>query len=156
MLGKAAALAVMTVAGLSPYWLRRRRVPRPRGVRVAVRAELVAAVTAVAVASALVGCPDPPRAATVAAEQAAGRPPLAALVGRPAVAVAAGAGPYVLGWSLSPPRPGRVQVKLTVVGAQPGTGYGTQRSPPTAPTARRRCGPDCARAGSAASPAPPL
>ncbi|MFB7190657.1 copper resistance CopC/CopD family protein [Streptomyces sp. NPDC056230] len=122
VLGKAAALAVMTVAGLSHYWLRRRRVPRPRGVRVAVRAELVAAVTAVAVASALVGYPDPPRAATVAAEQAAGRPPLAALAGRPAAAVAAGAGPYVLGWSLSPPRPGRVRVELTVVGAQPGDG----------------------------------
>ncbi|MFF7191668.1 copper resistance protein CopC [Streptomyces sp. NPDC008222] len=120
LVGKAAALAVLTVAGLTHYWLRRRRVPRPRGVRVAVRAELVAAVTAVAVASALVGYPDPPRAATVAAEQAAGRPPLAALAGQQTVAVAAGAGPYVLGWSLSPPRPGRVRVKLTVVGAQPG------------------------------------
>ncbi|MFB7115427.1 copper resistance protein CopC [Streptomyces sp. NPDC056291] len=150
VLGKAAALAVMAVAGLIHYWLRSRRVPRPRGVRVAVSGELVAAVTAVAVAAALVGYPDPPRAGTVAAEEAAGRPPLAALASEPAAAVAADSGPFVLGWSLSPPHLGRVRVRLTVVGAQPGDGlrdaaFSARRADGTSPVraALRPCGFGC-------------
>lgn len=118
---KTVALAVIAVLGLA-HNRARTRGAGTRGVRLAVRAEVVAILGTVAVATFLVGFPDPPR--EEAAHEAAAEADLTLedLADEPAVSVPAVAGPYVVGLTVTPPKPGDVQLRLRILGAEAGDG----------------------------------
>ncbi len=87
-----------------------------------VRGELVALAGALAVATALVGFPNPP--ADAAAQERATRvdPVLAALEGREAVSLAEASGRFTVALSLLPPEPGRIEARVQLLGTEPGDG----------------------------------
>jgi copper transport protein len=119
LLLKTAAFVVIAGLGLTHYVLRRIPKPRIRWLKLPLRAEAGAIAVAVALATVLVGFPNPPRE-TEAAEHPEDDDSLGALVQRDAVSVAQGSGPFVVGLSLTPARPGPVDVRVDVLGVEPG------------------------------------
>ncbi|MGH2698815.1 MAG: copper resistance D family protein [Actinomycetota bacterium] len=119
LLLKAVAFVVIAGLGLSHYVLRRLPTPSTRRLTLPLRAEAGATVVAVALATVLVGFPNPPRET-----EAAGRPEdassIAEFVRRDALSVAQGSGPFVVGLSLAPARPGPVDFRVDVLGVEPG------------------------------------
>jgi copper transport protein len=119
VLGKILLFAVMVALGALHY--RRRRRPEsgdaPR-LRLPVRAELVAAVGALALAALLVGFPNTPREQAVAASSAEGG--LSVLAEGEVLSVAAASGDVVVALSLLPPAPGEVEVRVHVEGVEAG------------------------------------
>ncbi len=119
LLLKTAAFLVIAGLGLSHYVLRRMPTPSTRRLKLPLRAEAVATVTAVALATMLVGFPNPPRESE-AAEQQESANSIADFVQRDAVSVAQGSGPFVIGLSLAPAQPGSVDFRVDVLGLEPG------------------------------------
>ena len=121
LLGKIIAILVMAAFGVAHYRSRDARDPPVRRIRDLVAGELGTAVIAFVLATVLVGFPSPPReeAATEAAENAGGAS-LTLVDTRPAASVASADGPFILGLSVLPPRPGSVTFRLDVIGEQPG------------------------------------
>lgn len=117
---KAAAFAGMAGLGLAHHLLRRRAPHRTAALRRAVGGEAGVLAGAVILATVLVGFPNPPRDEQAVAAEATASDRLVAFLDRPAVSVAEEAGPYVVGISLAPPRPGRVTVRLDVLGVEAG------------------------------------
>ena len=118
---KSVPLLGMAAAGIT-HNRRRRRQDRATGDRARLRrplvAEVVAAAVGIAVATALVGFPNPPRedATAVASVDVPGRLQQV-LDSGPALTFAGATGPYVLGVTVTPPRPGEVTVLAQVLGA---------------------------------------
>ncbi len=119
LLLKTAAFVVIAGLGLSHYVLRRMPTPSAGGLNLPLRAEAGAALIALALATVLVGFPNPPRE-TEAPEQQDGANSIVQFVRRDAVSVAQGSGPFVVGLSLAPARPGPVDFRVDVLGVEPG------------------------------------
>ena len=118
LLLKTVAFAMIAGLGATHYLLR--RVPTASGrLKLPLRAEAGAIAVAVALATVLVGFPNPP-GETEAAGHAEDEDSLGTLVEGDAVSVAQGSGPFVVGLSLAPSRPGPVEVRVDVLGAEPG------------------------------------
>jgi copper transport protein len=119
LLLKTAAFVVIAGLGLSHYVLR--RVPRPSATRLKLplRAEAAAIAVAVGLATVLVGFPNPPRESEAAGHQEDASS-IIQFVRRDAVSVAQGSGPFVIGLSLTPARPGPVDFRVDVLGVEPG------------------------------------
>jgi hypothetical protein len=83
--------------------------------------ELSAATVAVILAVVLVSFPNPPREDAIA-EQLASASPIAQITRQPAVSLADASGPFIVGLTLSPPRPGTVSVQLQIIGVEAGDG----------------------------------
>lgn len=118
---KAWVFLAMVGTGMVHY--RRRRLPEGRSsLSLPLRTELVGAALALVVATALVGFPNPPRQAEASERTAGVDPVLSRLAGSDALSVADASGPFVLGLTVLPPRPGPVELRLQVVGTDPGDG----------------------------------
>ena len=148
VLAKGAAFTAMALIGLE-HWRRRRRDGAHASVSWLVRAEAAVAVAALAVATLLVGFPNPPREA--AAAIAANDPVsvLEATLEQPSVSLAGRSGPYVVGVTVTPPRPGPVDVVVQVEGVEPGDALRDVRVAATGPTDTTtelsECGAGCYR-----------
>jgi copper transport protein len=117
---KAGAFLGMIVAGMVHY--RRRHRPGKSSLAVPLRVEAVGAALALAVATALVGFPNPPRQAEASERTTGGDPVLSHLAGTDALSVADASGPFVIGLTVLPPRPGPVELRVQVLGIDPGDG----------------------------------
>lgn len=148
VLAKGAAFTAMALVGLE-HWRRRRRGVAEASISWLVRVEALVAVAALAVATLLVGFPNPPREA--AAATAANDPVsvLQATLAQSSVSVGGRSGPYVVGVTVTPPRPGPVDVVVQVEGVEPGDALREVRVAATGPTdttARlTECGVGCYR-----------
>lgn len=116
---KVGAFLIMAGLGLAHYLLRRASETGIGGLRIAIRSEAVAAAVAVALATTLVGFPNPP-GESEAAEDAGGSIGLTKVAGGGALSVAEASGPFIVGLTLVPPAPGPVLVRVDVVGVEPG------------------------------------
>lgn len=116
VVAKTVAFAAMATLGFLHY--RRRRAGADAGrVTRPVRAELATAVLALVLATVLVGFPNPPR--QEAALAAAGG--LASVIdGEDALSLARPAGDLVVALSVLPPEPGPVELRIDVLGLEPG------------------------------------
>lgn len=122
VLAKVALIIAMAGLGLT-HQVRHRRAPVPESaLRRPLRLELVAAGLAIAAATALVGFPNPPREAEAIARAAGTDPVLADLASHDALSLAEASGPFVVGLTLLPPRPGPVDLRVHVVGVDAGEG----------------------------------
>jgi copper transport protein len=133
VLAKAGAFGAM--AGLGLLHRARRRRPRPDvgTLRRPLRLELGVGVAVLGLATLLVGFPNPPREAEASARLLGADPVLGELAGRPALSVAEPSGPFIVGLTVLPPRPGPVEVRLQVAGAKPGDGLRDARVRATGP-----------------------
>ncbi len=119
LLLKTAAFVVIAGFGLSHYVIRRMPTPSTRRLKFPLRAEASVTLIALALATVLVGFPNPPRE-TEAAERPEEGNSIAEFVRQDAVSVAQGSGPFVVGLSLAPARPGPVDFRVDVLGVEPG------------------------------------
>lgn len=120
VIGKSVTFAAMAGLGAWHFFARRRATATDRHLRRPVRAEAAAAVVAVALATILVAIPAPPRQGEAAEALAHDGLHLAELVEGEALSLAAADRDLVVGITLSPPRPGQVEVWVTVVGVEAG------------------------------------
>lgn len=149
---KALPLVAMGAAGVVHY--RRRSDPdvQTRRLRRPLAVELLAAAAGLGVATALVGFPNPPQEQAVSEVAADTQTQLQLATNGPAVTFARATGPYVLGVTATPPRPGKVTVLAQVLGAEAGDAIREVTVEATGPEgrqARRRltgCGNDCWKA----------
>lgn len=122
VLAKIVVLGVMASLGLT-HWLVRRRTPAAAArASVPLRLEGIAALVALAVATVLVGFPNPPQEAAAAERQEGADPALLHLAGREALSIGEASGPFVVGLTVLPPRPGPVEYRVQVLGVDPGDG----------------------------------
>lgn len=128
LVAKSAAFVAMATLGLLHFlWRRRPRIP-DRFVRRPLRAEAMAATLALVLATLLVGFPNPPRQAGATAEQLTTSDPVLAELGdREALSVADPSGPFVVGLTILPPRPGPAEIRVQVLGVDPGDGLRNAR-----------------------------
>jgi putative copper export protein len=120
VLAKVAVFVIMAVLGLAHRRLRRRRDADSSRVARPLRLELGAGVLALALATLLVAFPNPPRELESAEPLARIDPVLTRLESREAVSLAAASGPFVVGLTVVPPRPGPVELRLQVLGLEAG------------------------------------
>ncbi|MGH2695762.1 MAG: CopD family protein [Actinomycetota bacterium] len=113
---KIGVLVVMGVLGAIHFWLRR-RAAADRLLRRPLRLEAAAAVLGLAAAAVLVATPNPPREAEATTDAAGPDPVLAHLGDYDAVSLADATGEHVIGVTVIPPRPGPVEIRVSVVGA---------------------------------------
>jgi len=122
VLAKIVVLGVMASLGLT-HWLLRRRTPAAAArASVPLRMEGIAALAALAVATVLVGFPNPPQEAAAAEREQGADPALLHLAGREALSIGGASGPFVVGLTVLPPRPGPVEYRVQVLGVDPGDG----------------------------------
>ena len=128
LVAKSAAFLAMAGLGLTHFMLRRRvRIPAAI-VRLPLRAEGIAATTALVLATLLVGFPNPPREAeATAASLTTSDPVIAELGNRDALSVADASGPFVVGLTILPPKPGLAEVRIQVLGVDAGDGLRNAR-----------------------------
>lgn len=123
LLGKSLAFVLMASFGLLHLVWRRRPVTTEATLRRPVRAEAIAATMALVVATLLVGFPNLPREAAASAAQLTLTDPILATLGsRDALSIADASGPFVVALTVLPPRPGPAQVRVQVLGVDPGDG----------------------------------
>jgi copper transport protein len=128
LLVKTAAFSVMAVLGVNHFLARRKPEAGAGRLRRPARAELLAAGMALALATLLVGFPDPPRESEAATEELGGLDPvLATAEQRGALSVAEASGPFVVALTVAPPRPGVVDVGVSVLGVEAGDGLRNAR-----------------------------
>ena len=123
LIAKSAAFLTMAGLGLTHFlWRRRPAIPQT-SLRLPLRSEAIAATLALVLATLLVGFPNPPREAEATAESLTGTDPVLAELGaRDALSIAAASGPFVVGLTILPPKPGEAEVRVDVVGVEPGDG----------------------------------
>lgn len=121
LMGKVGAFILMAALGLAHYLLRRIRSVGTGKLGTLVRSEAVAAAVALALATTLVGFPNPP-ALSDAAEESHDPTTLSGFASGDALSVADASGPFVVGLTLVPPRPGPVSLRVDVLGAEAGDG----------------------------------
>ena len=128
LVAKSAAFVTMAGFGLIHYlWRRRPAIPEAR-LRLPLRSEAAAATLALVLATLLVGFPNPPREAEATASSlTATDPVLAELAGRDALSIADASGPFIVGLTILPPEPGQAEVRVDVVGVDPGDGLRNAR-----------------------------
>ncbi len=128
LVAKSVAFLAMAGFGLTHFlWRRRARIP-DAAVRLPLRAEAIAATTALVLATLLVGFPNPPREAeAIAASLTTSDPVLAELGSRDALSVADASGPFIVGLTILPPKPGPAQIRVQVLGVDAGDGLRNAR-----------------------------
>ncbi len=115
VLAKFAVFVVVVAAGL--LHLRRRRNGSPAWrLRRPLRLEALAAGTAIALGTVLSGAPPPSPASFAATTNAVTTVNSSRSQADDAVSVAGASGPFVVGLTLTPPRPGRVQTRVRILG----------------------------------------
>jgi len=128
LLAKSAAFVLMASFGLIHFTLRRRPYIEEPTLRRPVRAEAVVATVAVVLATLLVGFPNPPREAEATTAELTTTDPLLSELGRrDALSIADASGPFVVGLTILPPRPGPAEIRIQIVGVDPGDGFRNAR-----------------------------
>ena len=128
LVAKSLAFLLMASFGLVHFLGRRRPAIPEAALRAPLRVEATGALLAIVLATLLVGFPNPPREAEVsAASLATSDPVLAELGGRDALSIAAASGPFVVGLTIMPPKPGPAEIRIQVVGVDPGDGLRNAR-----------------------------
>ncbi|MBW3590473.1 MAG: copper resistance protein CopC/CopD [Actinobacteria bacterium] len=118
---KIGVFGVMAALGLTHYAMRRGSGNRATGLKFAIRSEVGAAAFALALATTLVSFPNPPGEA----EATGGGDELdtlARMAGGDALSVARASGPFVVGLTIAPPKPGSIDVRIDVLGVDAGDG----------------------------------
>ena len=128
LVAKSAAFLAMAGFGLVHFlWRRRARIPDTT-VRLPLRAEAIAATTALVLATLLVGFPNPPREdAATAASLTTSDPVLGELGNRDALSVADASGSFIVGLTILPPKPGTAEIRVQVLGVDAGDGLRNAR-----------------------------
>ena len=149
VVGKSLAFIMMAIFGVLHFVLRRRAITTETAVRAPVRAEAGAALVALVLATFLVGFPNPPREAEASAQSLTTTDlTLTELAGRDALSIADGSGPFIVGLTILPPRPGTAEIRVQVLGVEAGDGLRNARftatggTPVDVPLARP-CGLGC-------------
>jgi copper transport protein len=123
LVAKSLAFVLMASFGLLHFTWRRRPDAAESRLRGPVRAEATAATIAVVLATLLVGFPNPPREAEASASELTTTDPVLAELGtRDALSIADASGPFIIGLTVLPPRPGPAEVRVQVVGVEAGDG----------------------------------
>ena len=150
LVAKSVAFALMASFGLLHFLWRRRPTVDEATLRYPVRAEATAATVALVLATLLVGFPNPPREAEASASALTTTDPvLADLGGRDALSIGDASGPFIVGLTLLPPRPGPAEVRVQVLGVEAGDGLANVRltatsgSAATYATLDEECGLGC-------------
>jgi copper transport protein len=113
VLAKLLVFAVVVTAGVW-HWRRRRSHSYTTSVSRPLRIEALAAGTAVALGAVLSAAP-PPMPAALASASTTASTTVSGLDARNAVSVAGAGGPFVIGLTLAPPRPGRVHARVQIL-----------------------------------------
>lgn len=128
LVAKSLAFVLMASFGLLHFVWRRRRATAEWTLRRPVRAEATAATVALVLATLLVGFPNPPREAEASASELTTTDPVLAELGqRDALSIADASGPFVVGLTVLPPRPGAAEVRVQVLGVDAGDGLRNAR-----------------------------
>ena len=128
LVAKSAAFVAMAGFGLLHFVRRRRPTTAEATLRRPIRAEAIAATTALVLATLLVGFPNPPREAEATAASLTMTDPLLAELGeRDALSIGHASGPFVVGLTILPPKPGPVEVRVQVLGIDAGDGLRNAR-----------------------------
>ena len=123
LVGKTIAFALMASFGFVHFVWRRRPATGEPTLRGPLRAETGAALVALLLATLLVGFPNPPREAEASAGSLTTTDPvLAKLGGRDALSIADASGPFIVGLTVLPPQPGPAEIRVQVLGVEPGDG----------------------------------
>jgi len=123
IVGKSLAFVLMVSFGLLHFIWRRRPATAESTLRGPVRAEATAATVALVLATLLVGFPNPPReVAATTASLTATDPMLSELAARDALSIADASGPFIVALTILPPRPGPADIRVQVLGVEPGDG----------------------------------
>ena len=127
LVAKSLAFVAMASFGAVHFIWRRRDVGESP-LRRPVRAEAIAATVALVLATLLVGFPNPPReAAAASSELMTTDPILGELGGQDVLSIADASGPFVVGLTVLPPRPGPAEVRVQVLGVEAGDGLRNAR-----------------------------
>ncbi|MEP6638969.1 MAG: copper resistance protein CopC [Chloroflexota bacterium] len=123
LVAKSAAFLAMAGFGLLHFlWRRRVRIPEAT-VRLPLRAEAIAATMALVLATLLVGFPNPPREAEASAQSLMTTDPVLAELGsHDALSIGDASGPFVVGLTILPPKPGSAEIRVQVLGVDAGDG----------------------------------
>ena len=150
LVAKSIAFVLMASFGFVHFVWRRRPVTSEPILRGPVRVEMGAALVAIALATLLVGFPNPPREAEAsAASLTTTDPVLAKLSWHDALSIADASGPFIVGLTILPPRPGPAEIRVQVVGVDAGDGLRNARftsgsgGAPTTVTLAESCGLGC-------------
>ena len=133
LVAKSLAFVLMASFGLLHFVWRRRPAAAESTLRGPVRAEATAATVALVLATLLVGFPNPPREAEASASELTTTDPVLAELGaRDALSIGAASGPFIVGLTVLPPRPGPAEVRVQVLGVEAGDGLRDARFSATA------------------------
>lgn len=144
------ALVAMAVLGYAHFLRRREPKGETRDLRDLAIGELGFGVLALALATVLIGFPNPPRQDAVA-EARAHSDSLGYLHSRDAVSVAAGSGPFIVALTVLGARPGPVEFRVRIIGVEPGDALrdahvtATSAAQPSRDFRLRGCGIGCFR-----------
>jgi copper transport protein len=128
LVAKSSAFVLMVSFGLVHFIRRRRPARSERTLRGPVRAEGTAALVALVLATLLVGFPNPPRESSASPGSLTTTDPLlSALDGRDALSIADASGPFIVGLTVLPPRPGLAEIRVQVLGVDAGDGLRNAR-----------------------------
>ncbi len=128
LVGKSLAFALMASFGLMHFVWRRRPTTAEPSLRGPLRAEATAATAALVLATLLVGFPNPPREAEASASELTTTDPVLAELGnRDALSIADASGPFIVGLTVLPPRPGPTEIRVQVLGVDAGDGLRNAR-----------------------------
>lgn len=160
VLAKVFAFVFMAGLGITHHLRRRHPAATPGSLRLPLRTEASTALVAIALATLLVGFPNAPRESEAAERFTGADAFLEELPSVEAVSVAEADGGIIVGLSVSPPRPGPVDVHVNVLGLDPAdaprdvrfvaSGPGGQAQAPLSP-----CGLGCFEGRSSISQAGP-
>ncbi len=128
IVAKSLAFVLMASFGLLHFIARRRPAIADATLRGPLRAEAIAATLALVFATLLVGFPNPPREAEATASALTTTDPLLMQLGqREALSIADASGPFVVGLTVLPPKPGPAEIHVQVLGVDPGDGLRNAR-----------------------------
>lgn len=120
VIAKAGAFGLVALLGMIHARARRREDTPSSLLRFAVRGEAAALAVVLGVATALVGFPNPPADAEAQERATETDPLLTALEEQDAVSLAQATDRLMVALTVLPPRPGPLEIRVQVLGAEPG------------------------------------
>ncbi len=128
LVAKSLAFVLMASFGLIHFVWRHRPATAEPMLRRPLRAEATAATVAFVLATLLVGFPNPPREAETSATGLTTTDPVLSELGqREALSIGDASGPFIVGLTILPPRPGPAEVRVQVLGVDAGDGLRNAR-----------------------------
>jgi hypothetical protein len=128
LVAKSVAFIAMASFGLIHFLLRRRPNVNDAELRGPIGIEATAATIALVLATVLVGFPNPPRDVDATTSELTTTDPVLGQLGQlDSLSIADASGPFVVGLTILPPRPGSAMVRVQVVGVEPGDGLRNAR-----------------------------